>query len=858
MPPVQTETVPPSHLVPIDGNEWAAWNWICVRGAGFPAHLLERLAAPLSLAAAEDLMNARAALKASIKDSVVLVRETLTNVSDPATAKRLYRALKALNQDRVPANLNELPAAAAGKLSAAQVWESTALAKFISEFQSEVTRISGTIRETANDDSFQRAVLLQNPKALRHILRAFRLGLGTEQKRGFKKRQNEELIASYLQRYCVKNDSIGFFGPVGWGRIVNEGPAITARLGPSLINKSTMYFESWCIEALANKLSEDQRLRPWIPPRRSPYFYLDKTNLYYPDGTNKQIMSSYAAVLERCDGERTAHQVALEVMRLPNSGFRSEAEVYSVLKVMAERHLILWKFEIPVEPCAEERLRRMLERIEVPGLRASALATLDELENARQHVAESNTSADALDASLQTMEEKFIRLTGQETSRAAGQMYAGRTLIYNDCRRDLDLEIGPALIKELSQPLVLILASARWFTYRTAQLYREAFLQTYRYIMARNGVSRLSFLQFWLAVQDLVLDQEKALFNRVLVEFQEAWQKALDLSWDENRICYRSSDLREKVFSTFNAPRPGWSASIHHSPDVMIAAPDLASIHSGNYFAVVGELHLALHTLRAAFAMTQHPSPREMYAAMEHDVPAPHIFPIPGRSWPRLTTRTAVTLIPGNHLLVEVSPESVSPGDRSRTLPISAFVVEVSGQEVMVCSRDRSISLTAVEFFSELLSLQLADRLKILPSRSHTPRVMIDRMVVARESWRIPASDISFVNEEEESSRFYQAQEWRKSLSLPRLVFAKVSVEAKPMYVDFASPIYVELLAKMIRRVLASNDPEKQVELSEMLPAPEHNWLQDAAGQKYTSELRMIIADQVPAKYSPAKHATLK
>jgi hypothetical protein len=48
--------------------------------------------------------------------------------------------------------------------------------------------------------------------------------------------------------------------------------------------------------------------------------------------------------------------------------------------------------------------------------------------------------------------------------------------------------------------------------------------------------------------------------------------------------------------------------------------------------------------------------------------------------------------------------------------------------------------------------------------------------------------------------------------------------------------------------VLASNGLEKQVELSEMLPAPEQNWLQDAAGQKYTSELRMIIADQVPAK----------
>jgi hypothetical protein len=54
------------------------------------------------------------------------------------------------------------------------------------------------------------------------------------------------------------------------------------------------------------------------------------------------------------------------------------------------------------------------------------------------------------------------------------------------------------------------------------------------------------------------------------------------------------------------------------------------------------------------------------------------------------------------------------------------------------------------------------------------------------------------------------------------------------MYVDFASPVYVELLCKMVRRELASDHPEKQVELSEMLPTPEQNWLQDASGQKYT------------------------
>jgi hypothetical protein len=846
------ETATPDHLAPIYGKEWAAWKWICVRGAGFPSHLVERLSSPLTLAAAQELISARLTVQASIKESIAVVRQALSSIEEQGVAKRLHRSLKALNQGRLPTSVSELPAAVAEKLLAAQSGENEALTKFKAEFQSEVARISSAIRETANDDSFQRAILLQNARAMRHMRSAFRPAAGAEQKRGFKERQNEELIASYIQRYSAKNDTIGFFGPVGWARFVSEGDAITARPGPGLIKKSSMYFEHWCIDALANKISEDERLRPWIAPRRSPYFYLDKTNLYYPDGVHRAVIPSHAAVLERCDGERTARQIALELLGLPNSYFHNEIEVYSALQHMAERHIIFWKLELPVEAGAEKRLRRALHRIEAADLRLPVLAALDELENARQHVAAANTHSEALDASLQALEETFIRLTGRETSRAAGEMYAGRTLIYNDCQRDLQIEIGPALVSELGPPLSLILTSARWFTHRTAQLYREAFLKAYQDIVAKSKLSQVNFMQFWLAVQELIVDPKIALFKQVLVEFQDSWHKILNLPQGESRVYYQSSDLRAKVSSIFNAARPGWSGATYHSPDVMIAAPDVDSIRAGDYILVLGELHLAVHTLRGAFAVSQHPSPRDMYAAMEYDVPAPHIFPVPRKSWPGLTTRTAITLVPDNHFSVEVSPDSVSPMERSRTLPISAFVVEISGGEVVVRSRDRSISLTAVEFLSELLSLQLADRLRILPRLPHTPRVMIDRLVITRESWRIPASDISFIHEKEESARFYQAHEWRKSLDLPRLVFARVPVEPKPVYVDFASPVYVELLCKMIRRVLASDHPEKQVELSEMLPAPEQNWLRDASGQKYTSELRIIVSDQIPTEAKPA------
>jgi hypothetical protein len=44
-----------------------------------------------------------------------------------------------------------------------------------------------------------------------------------------RRRQREEVVARYWQRYCSKNDTIGFFGPLAWGEVRDAGPARAAR-----------------------------------------------------------------------------------------------------------------------------------------------------------------------------------------------------------------------------------------------------------------------------------------------------------------------------------------------------------------------------------------------------------------------------------------------------------------------------------------------------------------------------------------------------------------------------------------------------------------------------------------------------
>jgi hypothetical protein len=74
---------------------------------------------------------------------------------------------------------------------------------------------------------------------------------------------------------------------------------------------------------------------------------------------------------------------------------------------------------------------------------------------------------------------------------------------------------------------------------------------------------------------------------------------------------------------------------------------------------------------------------------------------------------------------------------------------------------------------------------------------------------------------------------------VPRWVFVKTAEEVKPVYVDFDSTVYVEMLAKQLRGASSAS-------LSEMLPTVEDAWVVDATGARYTAELRIAAVDPEP------------
>jgi hypothetical protein len=156
--------------------------------------------------------------------------------------------------------------------------------------------------------------------------------------------------------------------------------------------------------------------------------------------------------------------------------------------------------------------------------------------------------------------------------------------------------------------------------------------------------------------------------------------------------------------------------------------------------------------------------------------------------------------------------------------------------------------------FTQVLTQVFMNSFALMPEADYLPRIAIDRLIISRETWRFNADQIDFPGLRDEPARYAAARNWRHRAGLPGQVFVKVPGEVKPFYVNFDSVHSVNILAKSLRRLQGrpSDSPGRRVQFSEMQPAADELWLTDAAGQRYTSVLRIVAVDQQGASTLPA------
>lgn len=850
------DTTDSAHLVQLPGGAWQLWRVIGLRVAGFPIEQVLELAATASSAMADKVLAAEKEEQHALHQAIGTIDNELDrlrlNQEWSMLEKRypLLNTIKALRKGKV---LNQDITYASDAARDVETYKKSCIQRFSlhQEFQQtfaeEMPQLLANLHKIIQAERFQEAIIWQNRQAyqtgIRKLINKVNIYAPTK-----KQRERANLATNYLHRYCAKNDTIGFFGPVGWAYFQPEETSITVQPGSTMLANREVFFEQWGIEALAEKINQNQLLRSWIPPRPHPYIYLDGNVLHQAYRKSTTISEKQAAVLKACfaacDGVRTAKEVVRYLGQSLIFSQKSEAALYAFLEFLHKSGLILWEFQLPFNLHPQRELRQFLEYID-DEQKLTFLNDLEMLEMARKNVAQAANNIRALEPAIAQLENVFTTITGKKATRLAGKMYAGRTLIYEDCRRDITVNIGSEILEALGQPLSLLLTSARWYTYEASTRYRQAFADIYQSLVQQTGQSQVSLANFWQHTQSILVGNHIPLIESITRDFQERWAEVFAIPSGHNRVYYSSEALQSKVAAAFAAPRPGWLLARYHSPDVMIMAKDVEAIQRGQYELVMGELHMGMNSLGAACFMGQHITPETLLQAVQEDIPSPRIVPLNPTDWPDITSRTRPAFVLERDLQLAFTPD-FGGLPQSHILPIGSLVVTHNGNTLVIQTRDGQKQFDIIEVVADAIMLQIVSQFKILQPLNYTPRITIDRLVVSRETWRLSGEKAVFAWEDDESERFLASRRWAQMQGLPRFVFVKSPIERKPIYVDFENVYSINTFAKTIRQTVETTDLETtSISITEMLPAPSQVWLPDANGYCYTSELRIVAVDSI-------------
>ncbi|WP_328417467.1 lantibiotic dehydratase family protein [Micromonospora sp. NBC_00389] len=774
-----------NHLLPLGDTGWSVWRHVVLRTAGFPADGLAAFAAPDAAGAADALLAAE-----ETADGRASAGSGAAEMFDKAFAVALADS-----------------SAAAGRIAA--------------------------------DPLLREAVTWQNPEmliALDGLLRT------DPMVRNVRRRKRELSLLRYWQRYCGKAETIGFFGPVCWGTFDPADPATRLWPGPRLVSRREVHFEAWALIAYADRLADDPAVRRWWAPALPPHLSVTGRWLHRPLHPPVELSALDARLLVSCDGRTPAVRLVERVRADGDAGLRTDADGFLLLDRLVERGLLTWDAGLPISPRAEQVLRERLAAIGDLALRAEVSAGFERLCVACDEVAASAGDPDRLGAALAVLNAEFTAVTGRPATRQAGQMYVGRTVAYEESARDLTVSVGAEVLAALATPLAVVLQAARWLTAEIGAACERIFAELYEELRA-DGPVRLA--DVWSLAQGLLMAQDGPL-AATTAGFTARWADLFDLAAlppGQPELRLRGVELADRARRVFPASAPGWPSARIHSPDVQISATDLAALNRGEFLLVLGELHPANATFDSAVFVPFHPDPAALRAGLDADLGPARVRVLYPEGFPRVTTRTTYGLTsPADR---QLGIDTARGGEVDRLVPATEVRVVPDGDRLAVVLPDGS-RWPLMEVFANLLGSLLVDAFKLLDPAPHTPRITIDRLVVARRTWRTTVEESGLAGVTGEAARFLAVRRWRGRLGLPEQVFVKVGTEVKPCYVDLTGPLYAQSLCAMVDAA-ARSGPDVTLVVSELLPTPTDSWVTDAAGRAYVSELRLQITD--PSSY---------
>lgn len=691
----------------------------------------------------------------------------------------------------------------------------------------------GTLVGVAGDPVFREAVTWQNPGALVALDRV------TDQaKDGTKRRQSDRLVARYWQRYCTKNETIGFFGPAVWGRFADQDEPTRVQPGGAVVRDRRVCLEDWALAALAEAVADLPAVREDLPVRGG----LHRAAVGRPGAAGRVAPSPLEAhLLETADGTPRG---ALLDRAVADGAARTRADADLALDRLRDRGLVQTGFDVPAHPSAEGSLLTQVAALSTEG-GALARALLEPVLRARSEVAAAAGDAERLGPALARLAEAFEAATGVSAGRRAGQTYAGRSLCYEETTRDVDIAVSPQVLEPVSGALALLLDAATWLCEELATRYTAALTELAGEVAADRAEFPLA--ELWFFAQGALFGAGERPADAVSAEFRDRWARLIGVTPQEAAdpsvpVQRRSADLAPAAAQLF-ALRAGplrWSASRLHSPDLQVVADSVQQVRDGRHRIVLGELHAGWATFDSGAMTASCLDTGPLREALARDLGTARLRLLYPDGWPRFTGRLSTVLHHDtDHWLSFTAPtrgEHVLPG----VLTTSQLRV-VRGADGWRVLRpdDRAGGWSLVEAFSDLLATQAVDAWKVTSAAPASPAVEVDGLVVTRSTRRLTCQESGLVDVTSNADRYVAVRRLRHRLGLGERVFVTLASETKPVFVDLTSPVYAAMLAAMVRAASLGSGPQTALTVTEMVPGPDDCFLTDDDGRAYVSELRL-------------------
>jgi hypothetical protein len=759
---------------------WSLFPHLVVRTTGFPFDWLERLGCPESAAGARRLAAEQRALDA--------LRAEGPRVKRPSRA--VLAALKAGRPvDTEGLESPEVFTAWNTRARAAQEAEDA----FTAALERESANVEAAMVALRREPRFLEAVASSSPPVAGDLLKG---------RDGARLRRQ---VASYLQRLCAKNETMGFFGPINYGRADAEAPTgVTLHWsGPEVLVGRNTFAASWLVQGLVRAIAFDPEVAAWLVLRRKAFAEVPARKTAPTPESAEELLPR---LVEVADGTRTLAGLASSLGVAP--GLAREAA-----RLGCDKGLLTHQLEVPA--AVHHPVDDLAERVAglpCPAARRHVEALSELVELMGRYGAADAAAKMALQASFAERARAIWGVVPPSERGPASEshnFYQDRLPLREECGGDLRVEVGGERARELATRLEPALAWMGEAARRTREAARAA-------VAGLVGARTVPFWKVVAAYADRPVPSDTSVADLLAGAITDASVQHVELGG----------------VAAPSMPEDARALPLVTSVDLLVGARDVEAWGRGEYELVMGDIHDT--ALVWGWALQFHEARGKVESGMVRALGALR------RPMPLLTVLASrrTGLLPSEFPGPVVELGGVSARASAWRMPLDDLFVESDGKSARLVSKRLGSEVCLYNGELESLVHTAFALPRIRPLRvslgAHTPRLTLGGVVVQREQWRLGAEEReALLAGRDDRARLRAAVGVWEARGMPDCVFAKFKDERKPVLVDVRSPPLLRVFLNLLEQ-------KEEVILSEMRPAPDQLWLRGPGG-RHTVELRCTL-----------------